>query len=396
MKFINKADDRIREYRERKAMKIIEATPVLRLEAVEKPENFESYNYIKLPFSRLLAYGAAFEPLTTEFQRAASGCGGSGFYYVDTKGLKMFQKNGTGKFIGSLRNKAGTVGGGQAEMSAFFNPTMLFVAASLAQIDKKLDDIKAMQTEMMNFLKQKEKSELIGSLNFLSDTLDNYKYNCNNELYKKNNHIKALDIRQEAEKEIVFYKEQILSVIGKKSFVHSDATADKYLSELKEKFEYYRLSLYLMAFSSFLEVLLLENYDEKYLNGISEKLDSFSSEYRELYKKCYKEAEAYFSTTLQSSILKGLEKASKTAGKFVEKLPFLGDTQADENLIAAGEKLNEFNNRVQKKKMISLTDEQNSMITPFIENINAISALYNKHVKILADNENLYIEPNEE
>ena len=100
-------------------------------------------DYTKLPVSRLAALGTAFEPLAAAVQTAVSGAGGSGLYYVDTAGKTMFQMNGTNNFIGSLKTAGGMVGGGQAQMIPFAcDPTMLFMAAALANIDKKLDVIK--------------------------------------------------------------------------------------------------------------------------------------------------------------------------------------------------------------------------------------------------------------
>ena len=109
-------------------------------------------NYTKLPVTRLAALGTAFQPLTTAVQTAVTGAGGSGLYYVNTAGKTMFQMKETGNFIGSLKTSAGLVGGGQAQMMPLaFDPTMLFMAAALANIDKKLDSIKEMQQEMMDF-----------------------------------------------------------------------------------------------------------------------------------------------------------------------------------------------------------------------------------------------------
>ena len=114
-------------------------------------------DYAKLPVSRLAALGTAFEPLVAAVRTAVSGAGGSGLYYVDTAGKTMFQMNGTNNFIGSLKTVGGMVGGGQAQMIPFAcDPTMLFMAAALANIDKKLDTIKEMQQEMMDFLIRKE------------------------------------------------------------------------------------------------------------------------------------------------------------------------------------------------------------------------------------------------
>ena len=349
-------------------------------------------NYTPLSLSRLAAYGTAFQPLTTAIQTAVSGAGGSGVYYVNTAGKTMFQMKGTKKFIGSLQTPTGMVGGGQAQMTPLAcDPTMLFMAAALANIDKKLDTIQNMQQEMMDFLVQKEKADLRGNLNFLLDIFNNYKYNWNNETYKTNNHIKVLDIRQEAEKKITFYREQIIAKVNKKSLIHSDQTVNKQLQMVQDQFKDYQLALYLLGFSSFLEVMLLGNFDSDYLSSVSEKLDTYSLKYRELYTKCYDEIEGYSSTSVQSSMLKGIAKASTSVGKFVEKIPVVSKGQADEALIAAGEKLEEFNTDKLRKQMSSLIEHQSNAVRPFIENIDTVNELCNKPVKLLVDKDNLYI-----
>ena len=349
-------------------------------------------NYTPLSLSRLATYGTAFQPLTTAIQTAVNGVGGSGIYYVNTAGKTMFQMKGTNNFIGSLQTSAGMVGGGQAKMTPLAcDPTMIFMAAALANIDKKLDAIQDMQKEMMDFLVQKEKADLKGNLNFLFDVFNNYKYNWNNEMYKNSNHIKVLDIRQEAEKKIAFYREQIIAKVNKKSFIHSDQTVNKQLQAIQDQFKDYQLSLYLLGFSSFLEVMLLGNFDANYLTGISDKLEKYSLNYRELYTKCYDEIESYSSTSVQSSMLKGIAKASTSVGKFVEKIPVISKGQADEALIAAGDKLDELNAGKLTKQMSSLIEHQSNSIRPFIENIDTVNELCNKPVQLLVDKENLYI-----
>ncbi len=349
-------------------------------------------NYTTLPLSRLAAYGTAFQPLATAVQTAVGGAGGSGIYYVNTAGKSMFQMKGTNNFIGSLKSPTGMVGGGQAQMTPLAcDPTMLFMAAALANIDKKLDAIQEMQQEMMDFLVQKEKADLKGNLIFLYDLFNNYKYNWNNEMYKNSNHIKVLDIRQEAEKKIAFYREQIIAKVNKKSFIHSDQTVNKQLQAVQDQFKDYQLALYLLGFSSFLEVMLLGNFDADYLTGISKKLEDYSLKYRELYTKCFVEIEGYSSTSVQSSVLKGLSKASSSVGKFVEKIPVISKGQADEALIAAGDKLEEINSGKLKKQMKLLIEHQSNFVRPFIENIDTINELNNKSVQLVVDKENLYI-----
>ena len=304
----------------------------------------------------------------------------------------MFQMKGTNNFIGSLQTSAGMVGGGQAKMAPLAcDPTMIFMAAALANVEKKLDTIQDMQKEMIDFLVQKEKADLKGDLNFLFDVFNNYKYNWNNEMYKNSNHIKILDIRQEAEKKIAFYREQIIAKVNKKSFIHSDQTVNKQLQAVQDQFKDYQLALYLLGFSSFLEVMFLGNFDKDYLTGISEKLEKYSLNYRELYTKCYNEIEGYSSTSVQSSMLKGIAKVSTSVGKLVEKIPVISKGQADEALIAAGDKLGELNASKLRKQMSSLIERQSNTIRPFIENIDTVNELCNKPVQLLVDKENLYI-----
>ena len=349
-------------------------------------------NYTHLPLSRLAAYGTAFQPLATAVQTAVSGAGGSGIYYVNTAGKTMFKMKGTNNFIGSLQTQTGTVGAGQAQMTPLAcDPTMLFMAAALANIEKKLDDIQDMQREMMDFLIQKEKADLKGNLNFLFDIFNHYKYNWNNAMYKNSNYIKVLDIRQESEKKITFYREQITAKVNKKSFFHSDQTVNKQLQSVQDQFKDYQLALYLLGFSSFLEVMLLENFDADYLSNISSKLDDYSLKYRELYSKCYDEIEGYSSTSMQSSVLKGIAKASTSVGKFVEKIPVISNSQADEALKNAGGKLDEINAGKLRNQMSALIAYQSNLIKPFIENINTVNELYNKPVQLLVDKENLYL-----
>ena len=349
-------------------------------------------NYTPLPLSRLAAYGISFQPLATAVQTAVNGAGGSGIYYVNTNGKTMFQMKGTNNYIGSLQTTNGMVGGGQARMTPLAcDPTMLFMAAALVNIEKKLDAIQNMQQEMMDFLTQKEKAELKGNLYFLFDVFSNYKYNWDNRMYKNSNHIKVLDIKQEAEKKMAFYREQIIAKVNKKSFIHSDQTVNKQLQAVQDQFKDYQLSLYLLGFSSFLEVMLLGNFDSNYLSGISKKLETYSLKYKELYTRCYNEIEKYSLTSVQSSILKGIAMASTSVGKFVEKIPVISKGQADEALIAAGGKLDELNAGKLRKQMSFLIERQSNSIRPFIDNIDTVNELYNKPMQLLVDKENLYL-----
>lgn len=345
---------------------------------------------ISFPWTEIKALGTSFQPINSMLQQAFSGGGGSGIYFVNTQGKSMFKS--AGEYIGSLKGANGGVGGGQARLIQLpCDPTMLCVAATLASVEKKLDDIKDAQREMMDFLVQKEKSDLRGELIFLSDILTNYKYNWNNEQYKRTNYDKVLDVKRNMEKKIDFYREQIASRLRKHVSFHSDQDVKKLMTKIENNFAEYQLAVYLFSFSTYLEVVLLENYNEDFLNNIKKKIENYSLLYREFYTECYNQLDRLANTSFQSHLLKGLASANTNTGKVVAKIPVISKTQLDENLIEVGNKLEKRKDNRIVKTMSGLVEKQGSYVRPFVENILLINSVYNQAKQIYFDKENLYI-----
>ena len=346
----------------------------------------------KIPLSRVTALGTGLQPLASAVQQVVSkGQAVSGYYKVTIPaGTQLAQfKDGSG-FLGTALDSSGIAG--QARLNPLMcDPTMLFVAAALANIDKKLDAIQETQQEMRAFLSQKEKSALRGNLDFLHDVYNNYKHNWNSEKYKTANHIKALDIRQSASQMIDFYREQLKARVGKQIFLHTDQDVKKQLERVTEDFKEYQLALYLYGFAYFLEVLLQENFDAAYLEAIATKIDELSFQYRELYTEVYSQVEKYSKTSLQSRLFSGLSITNKAAGEAIAKIPVISKSQIDETLIGAGEKLGAYSDRRVKGTMHQLVEQQSGCVRPFIENITMINQMYNQPLSIVFNNETLYI-----
>ena len=323
--------------------------------------------------------------------------GGSGIYFVDTGGKSMFQMKDSKEFIGSLKTEEGLVGGGQARIKQLVcNPTMIFVAVSMANMDKKLDSINELQKQMMEFLVQKEKSELRGNLATLQEIYDQYKINFENKTFLSGSYKKILDIKQASEQKIDFYRNQISKEIEKKEFFHRNKSVKKQLEYVTDQFNEYQMALYILGFASSLEICLIGNYDETYLNNLSSKLEKYSYEYLELYTKSYEKIEAYSSKSVESNILKGISGTTKFMGKTVEKIPLVNRGLIDEALIAAGEKIKDVNSDMLNKKMNLLTENKENVMKPFIDNINTVNEFYNKPLKLVIDSENLYLATSEE
>lgn len=358
-------------------------------------EEIDISGHMQISSSDIIALGIGFEPLATALQNMIGRGGGkSGLYKVKipSKGKLAKFNDGSG-YLGSVLKDNGAVGGGQARLKPLVcDPTMLFMASAFISIDKKLDKIQETQQEIINFLVQKEKSELKGDLNFLSDIINNYKYNWNNDMYKSSNHIKVLDIKQASERKIDFYRVQISSKTKKKSFLRMNEDVKNQIEKISLEFKDYQLALYLYSFSSFLEIMLLENFDSAYLTSIVDKIEDYSFNYKELYTKCYNYIEECSETSIQSNIIKGIAKANMFAGKKVENIPFISDHQIDEKLTKSGQKLEKSKSERTKKMMQPFIESQNSYVRPFIDSINTINKLYNNSIDLIFDKDNMYLE----
>ena len=161
-------------------MELIRSMTAVEIKLETAREELSSRNYSKVPLSRITALGVGFEPLTAALQQVLSGGEAvSGIYRVTIPaGTHLAQFKGSTDFLGAA------LGAGRIEAQARLNPLMfspaavgtLLMAATLANVDKKLDAIQETQQEMLDFLKAKERSALMGDLEFLADVFNNYKY----------------------------------------------------------------------------------------------------------------------------------------------------------------------------------------------------------------------------
>jgi len=367
-------------------------------------ENFNIDSFTRIPLVEISALGMAFSPIITTATTVTQTISAAAeqLFLFDSRGHtgKLAKhKDGSG-FLSTI------IGNGSIGQGAFVpvdgktvvstttesaTPAMMHMAVVLVIINQKLDAIQEIQQEIIEFLQQKEKAKLRGNLNFLADVLNNYKYNWANEKYKNGNHIKVLDIRQESEQSILFYREQIEKKTKKQSFLHADKNVKDTLKTVASEFREYQLSLYLFSFSSFLEIMLLENFESAYLDAIVKKIEDYALQYRELYTQCYNQLEGYSKSSLESYFFSGLGTVNKVAGNAVAKIPVVSKSQLDETLIEAGNRMEQLNFKKAEELMKHLVHTQSGVVRPFIENINTVNRLYNQPMEILFDKENIYL-----
>lgn len=357
-------------------------------------EEYKLNNYKRVSLSNIATLGVALEPVATLVQNVVfkTNEGGTGIYRVTVppnKTLVRF-KDGRG-FTGAISSGNNAVGGGQAILNPInFNPTMLFVAAAMSSINSKLDAIQETQKNILELLEEMEKAELRANLTFLSDIFNQYKYNWNNEKFINTNYIKVLDVKQASEKSILLNHKKVTKNIVGKSFLYLDQHVDKKLKEIKDDLKEYQLALYLYSFSSFLEVLLLENFESEFLNSITDKIEEYSFNYRDTYTNVFNYIEEYSKSSLQSKLSKAGSDTKKVMGKLVSKTPLSKSNPVFDTIKSIGDKV--ISDKGDRTELIlsQLVDKQKSPVRPFIENINTINRIYNQPLELMFDNDNIY------
>ena len=304
----------------------------------------------------------------------------------------MFTTSGGAEFIGSLKSAAGTVGGGQARMTMLpCDPTMLFMAAVLANVEKKLDAIQETQEEILEYLQEKERARLQANLNTLGETLNDIKYNWDNDVFKQNKLILVQNIKRDANESIDLNRSQIAKRLKKRTAIHGDKAVRELLKDLQSQFSDYQLALYLYSYGSFLEVMLQGNYNEAYLTSVEQRISEYSLQYRMLYTECYDLMEEYSKSSIQSGMLGTLATASRKMGEVIAKVPVISNSQLDENLIDAGSRLGRQGNRRADATLAGLAQTRANVTQPFVEHIQTVRNLYNKPVTYLIDGKNVYV-----
>ena len=78
------------------------------------------------------------------------------------------------------------------------NPTTMMMAVALYSIEKQLGEIAETQKQILSFLEIKDEAGIEGDLETLSELINNYKHNWDNEIYVQNSHKMVMDIKRTA------------------------------------------------------------------------------------------------------------------------------------------------------------------------------------------------------
>ena len=291
------------------------------------------------------------------------------------------------KFGGFLKRNANKT----PQAACAINPCTVLMVVALASINKKMDTIAKAQNDIYDFLKLKEESELKGNVEFLHKVFDEYRYNWDNDRYKNSKCNAVQEIKRMSEGTIHEFRERIIREIGKKvNVLHGEKEIKSKIERLMQNFQDYELALYMYAFASFLDVMLIENYQEEYLKSVANSIENYVDKHNQLHEECCCQIEDMTKSSIQSRLTQGLAQFNKALGDGIAKIPKISDGQIDENLIARSEKNLEKNIHRVEKNMETLSSIGCDCIEPFINNVRTMSKLFNEGIDILFDNENMY------
>lgn len=304
----------------------------------------------------------------------------------------IMQYNGQGKRVIAGRMRFQEVGPNIPGVSAIpFDPVTLAIAAALIRIEKKLDDLQKAAEEILQFLKLEKQSRQRGNLNMLSEILQEYKQNPQNEKMCALRNVEVQTIKRDAHHDILFYQERIARELNAQQAIHVDSAAQKMLDSISDEFFEYQLACYLYAFSTNLDLMLQKCLDAKTLDAAAQRLDDCSLRYSQLYNDCHKQIANYQDTTLEKQLVDGLGIVAKSLGNAIGRLPVLRDGQVDEMLINAGNALKENTTLQAQKKLEKFAPLADSRIEPFAQNVRTLNLSYNHDKGMLTDGEALYV-----
>ena len=364
---------------------------------------------IKLPLERIPQLGVAFASLPSMFRTVTNTVSVPTLLQatdkfgnpLDPSKLNSF-KDGSG-LTGGYRDAV--KGFGQARFHVVegdiatsvtqvpYDPTSLFMAAAIAQINQKLDSIQESVDEMFEYMRQRDKANMRGNLKTLADILNGYGLNYGNATYMANAHMKVLDIKQSSAQDMELFRSLAQSDLKKKGFIEVRDGLGRRLDKVLDYLKDCQLATYVHAFSLFLEPMLAQNFEPAKLADATAKIEADSLAYRKLYTECYDALEAGTADTVDAALLGGIASAGKLLGHAIAKTPVGEHSLIDEALEGAGESIGKFNDKQSEKLLEKLHQAKTPDVTPFKQSVKEIDTLYNRPAQIAVDAENVYILP---
>lgn len=268
------------------------------------------------------------------------------------------------------------------------DPTVMMMSVALAGIEQELGKIKELSKQIFSFLEHEKESEIESDLEILNRSISDFRFNLEDEKYLINNHKQVMDIKRTANKNMLFYKKEIKDDLSKDKLFTTNNSMNSIIEDIQKKFRYYRLSLYIYSFSTFMEILLLGNYKNDYLLSKKEELDELDNEYSEVFNNALEYVKKNANKSLEGNVLSGLGSAGKAIGNLAEKVKI---KNVDNWLNEKGDNLKQSGQNIKDEFATKFDDMRESNSRSFINQIEKVDCIYNNTKEIYFDKENIYL-----
>ncbi len=274
------------------------------------------------------------------------------------------------------------------------NPATMMMAVALYSIEKQLGEIAETQKQILSFLEIKNDASIEGDLETLTELINNYKHNWDNQVYVQNSHKMVMDIKRTARSNMNTSQKRVAELVSSKKLLVGQGKVKSTLAELEKRFKYYRLALYTYSLASMMEIMLGGNYKEEYIAGIKEEIVKLSGNYRELFEKSSLFLEKLGSSAVEANVLKSFGTAGKAVGRFIGNIPLVKEGPVDEFLQDSGANLKKNAIGMEKKAVHQFATLNNSGTRVFVDKMEDMIQIYNHTERICFDDKLIYLVAN--
>lgn len=288
-----------------------------------------------------------------------------------------------GSIVGQARwvPVAGTAAGASVATIA---PAVIFVTAMTMQINKKVDHLQKTADEILGFLETDKQAHMKADLQILTEITNTYSLNFANESYIQSKLVQVGNIKHEALANIDFYKTQARKKAEKREFVHFNFAPNKF-SEVQRFFGNYRSAVYLYSYASFLDFMLMGDYQEKTVQALLNSLGECENRYKEFYNSCFHELEESAHSGIDNQAIRGIANAAGFLGGVIGSIPIIRQGPVDEALDDASKFLKGVSRDTVDGMLNDFRKNECTDSDVFAENARTIDSYFNKPIALVTD-----------
>ena len=269
------------------------------------------------------------------------------------------------------------------------DPAMLMMTATLYNIEKELSEIKELTKKILDFLESEKEAQIEADLELLKKIMIEAKYNAGNDKFTFTYCGQIAAIVRNAQKNIITYKEKVENELSKTKLFTTDGNMKTILNDMLKTFKYYRLSLFIYSFATYLELYLNGNFKSEYMLEKRDSLNELLNTYNEKYNKALEYIKKNANKSLMGNVLSGLGNAGNVVGNLVEKVK---DGSVDNWIHEKSDNLKKSGKNIKENYIVEFDKMKDTNAEMFIKQIEKLEQLFNKTTEIYFDKENIYLQ----